>query len=122
MIAVAIDIGGTFTDLVGFDGKAGPSKRIASVERLDAVANSAVVMVQIDKYAVVFDRRRRIGRWPMPGNVWAQSIEAFDQSYVAAALQFHTGSERKVAPAALTRDDDPRRIDSERRGVGVHPL
>ena len=50
-----------------------------------------------------------------------QEVEATDEVDVAVACQAERGGEREVASSALSRHDDPTRVDTEHLVVGGHP-
>ena len=102
--------------------EAWPRQRVTRVERLDAVAVLAAVVVQVEEDAVVLDARREPLLRPFAGDVGAQRVQAGDESDVAVAQQLHPGGEREVATAALARDHHSRRIDLQVGSVGHHPL
>src|SRR5271156_402661 len=88
-------------------GKPRPGERIAGVERLDAIADGAIIVVQVEQQAVVLDRRRTIGRRPLPRDIGTYGVEALDEADVAIPLQLHAGGEGEIPPAALASEDDP---------------
>ena len=106
---------------VRFGGEAGPGERVLGLELLDAVAHRAVVVVEVEEDAVVFDGGGEVVAGPAAGDVGAERVEAADEIGVALAVEAQTEGEGQVAAAAGAGDDDSRRVDAKFVGVVGDP-
>ena len=104
-----------------FPGEARPGQGIPRREGLDSVSHGGAVVVEVQKYAVVLNRRRAVGDRPRAGYIGAKRIEAFDAIEVAILQQLQSAGQGQVPAAAFPGDDDPRRIDLQRLRVIAQP-
>jgi hypothetical protein len=92
-------------------GEPRPGQRVLLLQRLDAVAHGAAVVVQVEEDPVVLGGRRVLRQGPATGDVGAQGIEARDEAELPVALEAQAGGERQVAAPTLAGDDDAAGVD-----------
>ena len=119
---VHADHGGHQSGHVALRRERWPRQRILVLERLDAVAHRAPVVVQVDHDPVVLGRRREPVLRPAPRDVGTHRVQASDQREIPVAQELEPGGQREVPSPALSGHDHPRRVDTEVTGVRVQPL